>query len=192
MTAKTTKKADAQEFAKAGVEQIEAAVKTSQENAEKAFKAGKENADKAYKAGADALTENVEKFYAAAKEQWVKVWPTMGPKFDEMADWSKGNLDAFLAASEIAKKGAETMAEEVAAFNQAAMDDAASVAKDLMASKSYPEFVEKQTETVRGAFDKMVAETTKFSEMSATLATEVSEPLQARWAKFGESFRPAA
>ena len=192
MTAKTTKKADVQEFAKAGVEQIEAAVKTSQENAEKAFKAGKENADKAYKAGADVLTENVEKFYSTTKEQWVKVLPTMGPKLDEMADWTKGNLDAFLTASEIAKKGAETIANEMATFKQAAMSDAAAAAKDLMAVKSYPELVEMQTEKVRGAFDKVVAETTKISEMSATLATEVSEPLQARWAKFGESFRPSA
>lgn len=192
MTTKSNKKADAKDFTKAGVEQFEAAVKTGQETAEKALKASKENADKAYKAGADAMTENVEKFYASAKEQWTKMWPTMGPKFDEMADWGKGNMHAFLAASEIAKKGAETMAEEVAAFNQAALADAAQTAKDLMNVKSYPEFVEKQTETVRGAFDKMVAETTKISEMSATLATEVSEPFQSRWAKMGETFRPNA
>ena len=122
MTTKGTKKPDAQEFAKAGVEQFEAAVKTSQENAEKAFKAGKENADKAYKASADVLTDNVEKIYVAAKEQMTKVWPTMGVKMDEMTEWSRGNLDAFLAASEIAKKGAEAMAEEMIAFNQAAFD----------------------------------------------------------------------
>lgn len=192
MTTKSSKKADAAEFTKAGVEQFEAAVKTGKENAEKALKASKDNADKAYKAGADALSENVEKFYATATEQWTKMWPTMGPKLDEMADWSKGNLHAFLAASEIAKKGAETMAEEVAAFNQSALAEATATAKDMMNVTSYPEYVEKQTKTVRGAFDKVVAETTKFSEMSATLATEVSEPLQARWMKIGETFRPTA
>lgn len=192
MTARTAKKAEAKDFAKAGVEQFEAAVKSGQENAEKALKAGKENVDKAYKAGADALSENVDKFYAAAREQYAKAWPTMAPKIDEVAEWNKGNLDALFAASEIAKKGAETMAEEVAAFNQAAMADAAAAARDMIAVKSYPELLQKQTESVRSAFDKMVAETTKISEMSASLATEVSEPLQVRWAKVGETFRPAA
>ncbi len=192
MTARTTRKAEANEFAKAGVEQFEAAVKTGQESAEKAFKTGKENVDKAYKAGADALTENADKFYAAAKDQYAKAWPTMAPKIDEVAEWSKGNLDALFAAGEIAKKGAETMTGEIVAFNQAAMAEAAAAAKDLIAVKSYPELLQKQTESVRTAFDKMVAETTRISEMSASLATEMSEPLQARWAKVSEIFRPAA
>ena len=192
MTARTAKKAEAKDFAKAGVEQFEAAVKSGQENAEKAFKAGKENVDKAYRAGADALSENVEKFYAAARDQYAKVWPTMAPKFDEVAEWNRGNLDALFAAGEIARKGAETMTEELAAFNRATMADAAAAARDQISVKSYPELVQKQTESVRSAFDKMVAETAKISEMSATLATEVSEPLQARWAKVSEAFRPAA
>ena len=135
----TAKKAEASEFAKAGVEQFEAAVKTGQESAEKAFKTGKENVDKAYKAGADALTENADKFYAAARDhlqainKYAKAWPTMAPKIDEVAEWSKGNLDALFAAGEIAKKGAETMAGEIVAFNQAAMAEAAAAAKDLIA-----------------------------------------------------------
>ncbi|MYK57889.1 MAG: phasin family protein [Rhodospirillaceae bacterium] len=190
MTARTAKKAEAKDFAKAGVEQFEAAVKSGQESAEKALKAGKENVDKAYQVGADALSENVDKFYAAAREQYARVWPTMAPKIDEVAEWNKGNLDALFAASEIAKKGAETMAGELAAFNQAALADAA--AKDLISVKSYPELVQKQTESVRSAFDRVVAESTKISEMSASLASEVSEPLQARWAKVSEAFRPAA
>ena len=192
MTARTAKKAEANDFAKAGVEQFEAAVKSGQENAEKALKAGKENVDKAYKAGADALSENVDKFYAAAREQYAKVWPTMTPKIDEVAEWNKGNLDALFAASEIAKKGAETMAGELAAFNQAVLADATAAARELIGVKSYPELVQKQTESARGAFDKAVAETTKISEMSASLAAEVSEPLQARWAEANEAFRPAA
>ena len=192
MTARNARKADAGDFAKAGVEQLEAAVKSGQENAEKAFKAGKENVDKAYKAGADALSENVDRFYAAAREQYARAWPTAAPKIDEVAEWNKGNLDALFTASEIAKKGAEAMAEELTAFNKAAMTDAAVAARDLIGVKSYPEFVQKQTESVRSAFDRMVAETTRISEMSASLATEVSEPLQARWAKVSEAFRPAA
>ena len=84
------------------------------------------------------------------------------------------------------------MVGEVSAFNQAAMADAAAAAKDMFSVNSYPELVQKQTESVRSAFDKMVAETTRMSEMSATLAAEVSEPLQARWAKVNEAFRPAA
>ena len=104
----------------------------------------------------------------------------------------KATWDALFAAGEIAKKGAETMAGEIVAFNQAAMAEAAAAAKDLIAVKSYPELLQKQTESVRTAFDKMVAETTRISEMSASLATEMSEPLQARWAKVSEIFRPAA
>lgn len=199
MTAKTARAAGkaagttgARDFAEAGVEQFEAAVRSGQENAEKALKAGKENVDKAYRAGADALSEGVDKFYAGAREQYARVWPTMAPKIDEVAAWNKGNLDALFAAGEIARKGTETMAGELAAFNQAALADAAAAAKDMIAVKSYPELVQKQTESARGAFDRMVAETARISEMSASLASEVSEPLQARWARVSEAFRPVA
>ncbi len=182
-----------QDFTKfAGVEQMETAVKASKETFEKAMKASKQNADKAYKAGADAVAKSVDGMFAAAKEQVEKAFPQAAPRFDELAELNKGNLDAFLAAGAIAKKGMETMADEVAAYNQTAMEESIAGMKAMMGVKTFQDWIEFQSSYARGMFDKTVANTTKLSEMSAKVASEMAEPMQARFNKVSEKYAKPA
>ena len=138
-----------QDFTKlAGVEQMETAVKASKETFEKAMKASKQNADKAYEAGADAVAKSVDGMFAAAKEQVEKAFPQAAPRFDELAELNKGNLDAFLAAGAIAKKGMETMADEFAAYNQEAVEESIAGMKAMMGVKTFQDWIEFQTRRI--------------------------------------------
>jgi phasin family protein len=182
-----------QDFTKfAGVEQMETAVKAGKETFDKAMKASKQNADKAYKAGADAVAKGVDGIFAVAKEQVEKAFPQAAPRFDELAELNKGNLDAILAAGAIAKKGMETMADEFAAYNQEAIEESIAGVKAMLGIKTFQDWVEFQTAYARGVFDKTVANTTKLSEMSAKVATEMAEPMQARFTKVSEKYTKPA
>lgn len=173
-----------QDFTKfAGVEQFEAAVKAGRDTFETALKTGKDAAEKAYKASADTMVKNVDKAYAATKDQVAKAWPEAAPKIEEAAELGKKNLHAAMAAGEIAKKGFEAIAEEVATANQDTVDETLENTKALFAVKSYQEWVELQTKFSRGAFDKAVANTTKLSELAMKVANEVVEPIQAQTSK---------
>lgn len=176
----------------AGVEQFEAAVKAGQENFEKAVKAGKETQQKAYKASADAVTKGYDKAFALTKEQVEKNFPQMADKFNEFAAFNKETVDAMFSAGAIANKGVETMFDEVAAFNTEALKESVDNTKALFSVKTYQEMVDLQTTLARGAFDRAVAGSTKFSEMFVKLANEVSDPLQSRVKKAADKYTKAA
>lgn len=182
-----------QDFAKvAGVEQMEAAMKASQETFDKAVKASKENAEKAYKASADAVTKGYDKAVEMTKEQVEKSFPQATEKFNEAADFGKGNMDAVFSAGAIASKGLESLAEEVAALSQNAFDANVSNTKALFSAKTPQEAMELQTTLARTSFDTMVAASTKVSELYVKVANEVMEPLQARTQKLMETYGKAA
>lgn len=184
---------NATDFTKvAGVEQFEAAVKAGQDTFEKAVKAGKETQQKAYKASADAVTKGYDKAFEMTKEQVEKNFPQMADKFNEFAAFNKETIDAMFSAGAIANKGMETLMDEVAAFNTETVKESVDNAKALMGVKTYQEIVDLQTKMARGAFDRAVAGSTKFSEMFVKLANEVSDPLQTRVKKATEKYAKAA
>lgn len=180
-------------------EQVQAAVKTGQDNMEKAVKAGsetvqkavkasKENAEKAYKAGTEAFQKGYEQAVAMTSEQVKKAFPQAADKFDEFAAVNKGNIDALFAASEVAAKGFEQIADEMMAYNQKAFETHVATTKAFFECKSLTDLVELQTSYARAAFDRAVAEGTKLSEMTVKVANQAVEPIQVRVNKTMEQF----
>jgi phasin family protein len=179
----------AQDFTKvAGLEQIEAAVKTSQETALKMFKAGKDTAQKLYKAGSDAAQKGFDKSTAFAREQVEKAFPQAVGKFDEAAAFAKESLDAGFASAEIANKGFDALAEEVAAYGKKAAEASFANVKALSGIKSVQDLLEVQTGFARAAFDQAFAGATKMAELAVKTANEAVEPLQTRVAKVVEKY----
>jgi phasin family protein len=178
-----------QDFTKfAGVEQMEAAVKTSNETFAKAFKAAKETGQKFWKAGADAVAKGYDKAASMTREQVEKTFPQAVSKFDEAAQLGKENIDAMFAAGVVAQKGFESIADELAAFNQKSVEAGMANTKALFGVKSYQEMVEIQSTIARSLFDNAVAGTTKFSELAVKVANEVAEPFQSRVTKVMEKY----
>ena len=114
------------------------------------------------------------------REQMEKASQTAYRFSEDAAKFQKDNWEAFVAASQIAAKGAETISKAWAAFTQETMESAASTAKALIGAKTLREAVDLQQDFAKTNFDKFVAESSKLSEISVKLANEAFEPITAR------------
>ena len=184
----------AQDFTKvAGLEQIEAAVKTGQDTALKLFKAGKDTAQKFYKAGSDAAVKGFEKSTAFTREQVEKSFPQAVGKFDEATSFAKVSMDASLASAAVASKSFDAIADEFVAYGKKAAETSFANMKAFSSVKSFQDLVELQTGFARAAFDTAFAGATKMAELAVKATNEAAEPLQTRVAKAVEKFsKPVA
>ncbi len=147
---------------------------------EETVKETQKTVKKSVDAGVEAVTKGYDKFVAISREQIEKVMPEAGKNFDEAARAGKANIDAWVKANEILVKGMEKIGQEVTDFSKSASETQMDAARKLMAVKTVQEAVELQTGWARKYFDTMMSETSKLSEMAATVANQTAEPIQAR------------
>ena len=183
-----------QDFPKvAGLEQIEAAVKTGRDSALELFKAGKDTAQKFYKAGSDSAVKGFEKGTAFTREQVEKSFPQAVGKFDEATAFAKESMDASLASAAVASKSFDAIADEFVAYGKKAAETSFANAKALSGVKSFQDLLELQTGFARSAFDTAFAGATKMAELAVKAANEAAEPMQTRVAKAVEKYsKPVA
>jgi phasin family protein len=179
----------AQDFTKvAGLEQIEAAVKTSQDTSLKLYKAGKDTAQKLYKAGSDAALKGFEKSTAFTREQVEKTFPQAVSKFDEATTFAKESIDANFASAAVASKGFDALADEFAAYGKKFAEASFANVKALQGIKTLQDLLEVQTGFARAAFDTAFAGATKMAELAVKTTNEAVEPIQTRVAKAVEKY----
>ncbi len=131
-------------------------------------------------AGAEYAQKHYDRLVGASKEQVEKASATAFKTYEDISKFSKENLDATVAASTIFAKGFETIGKEWMTFTQDAMEASAQAAKALLAARTLREAVDVQTDWAKTSFDKVVAESTKLSEISVKVANEAAEPINAR------------
>lgn len=138
-----------------------AVVDTTAEAAQKGF----EQAQAAFKAQMDEATKQ-----AAAAQKGI----------EQVIELGKGNFEALVKSSTILAEGMQEIAKAAFAANQAAFEEGIANARALAGVKSVREAVELQTGFAKAAFEKFVAETTKFSEQGTKLAERAFEPVAER------------
>lgn len=138
-----------------------AVVDTTAEVAQKGF----EQAQAAFKAQMDEATKQ-----AAAAQKGL----------EQVIELGKGNFEALVKSSTILTEGMQEIAKAAFAANQAAFEEGIANARALAGVKSVREAFELQTGFAKAAFEKFVAETTKFSEQGTKLAERAFEPVAER------------
>ena len=113
----------------------------------------------------EAVRENIDRGIAA---------------LSEASAFGKENMEAWVASASAAHKGFETLSARTVAFQKQALENHVAATKSLMTSKSVQEFVEKQNEYARGAFDAYVAELTSWSDLAQGIAKETLAPINER------------
>ena len=111
---------------------------------------------------------------------------------EEMNEFAKGNIEALVASSKIAAKGAEDIAKYSAEYGRKAIADTTENAKKFAAVKSPTEFFQLQSELVKSSIDAMVSESSKFTENYLKLMGEVTQPISNRVAVAVEKVKIAA
>lgn len=128
-------------------------------------------------ASSDTVRENIDRSLAA---------------LSEASAFGKQNMEAWLASAQAAQKGFEALSARTVAFQKAALENHVNATKSLMTSKSVQEFVEKQNDYAKGAFEAYVAELTSVSELVTGVAKETLAPINDRVNAVGQFIQNGA
>src|SRR3569623_311531 len=119
--------------------------------------------------------------YVAEANDRAKAAMEKGAKlFEDMNDFNKGNVEAFVESGKIAAKGFETLGQNAADYARKSFEGATATMKSLASVKSPTDLFKLHSDYVRSSFDAMVAEPSKPTEAVLTLAGEVAQPISNR------------
>ncbi len=111
---------------------------------------------------------------------------------EELADLTRGNVEALVASSKIAAKGVETLGQDAADYGRKSFEEASAALKSFAEVKSATDFFRLQGDFARSAFDAAVAESARLSETVLKLAGDVAEPINSRYTVAAERVKTLA
>lgn len=103
---------------------------------------------------------------------------TMIQQFDQIQKLGQNNVDAAMKTFGVVTKGAQTIAVETADFAKKSFETSTATFEKLAGAKSLDKAIEIQTDYLKTAYEGLVAQTTKLSELYANVAKEAFKPLE--------------
>src|SRR3546814_17370627 len=98
-------------------------------------------------------TRNYEQAVSTTKEQVEKASAAMLRGYDDLATFTKQNVDAFVQAGNIWAKGAEELGKAYFSFAQASAEKNAEAGKSVLAAKSLKDVVDVQADSHPTSFE---------------------------------------
>jgi phasin family protein len=111
---------------------------------------------------------------------------------EELADLTRGNVEAIVASSKVAAKGVETLGQDAAEYGRKSFEEASAALKSFAEVKSATDLFKLQGDFARAAFDSAVAESARLSETMLKLAGDVVEPINSRYTVAAERVKTLA
>jgi len=111
---------------------------------------------------------------------------------EELADLTRGNVEAMVASSKVAAKGVETLSQEAAEYSRKSFEEASTALKGIVEVKSATDLFKLQGDFARAAFDAAVAESARLSEAMLKIAGDVAEPITSRYTVAAERVKTLA
>ncbi|MCF8474578.1 MAG: phasin family protein [Emcibacter sp.] len=125
--------------------------------------------------------ENVQKTVQSAQENVQKAVKEATTNMDNVTEFSKANFDAIVASSNVAAKIAQTFSADFIETSKKAVEKNMTDAKALFSAKTPAEFFELQANIFKNRYDELVSESTRINEITSNKASEVIQPLKARY-----------
>jgi phasin family protein len=166
--------------ARAGVTAIKTGVKTMNKQTQKAADAG------------FAAAEQIKTVVSQANDRAKTAMEKSAKVIEELAELGRGNVEAIVASSKVAAKGAETLSQDAANFSRKSFEDASAAFKSFAEVKSATDLFKLQGDFARSAFDAAVAQSARVSENMLKLAGDVAEPLTSRYTVAAERVKTLA
>lgn len=110
---------------------------------------------------------------------------------EELVEFHKGNIEAFVSSGKLAAKSFETLGQEAAELGRKNFESAQAAVKELAAAKSPTELFKLQSDFAKSSFDAFIAQTSKNTEASLKLAGEIFQPISNRFAMAADRFKSA-
>ena len=111
---------------------------------------------------------------------------------EELADLTRGNVEAVVASSKVAAKGVEVLGQDAAEYSRKSFEEASTALKGFAEVKSATDLFKLQGDFARAAFDSAVAESARFSETVLKLAGDIAEPINSRYTVAAERVKTLA
>jgi phasin family protein len=100
--------------------------------------------------------------------------------FGDLNEFSKSNIEAFVASASTAGKGAEKINARVASFAKHALEEGVEIAKKAATAKSVQELMELQSDYAKASIDTYMGEVNKLADLYATSLKDAMKPLNER------------
>ena len=140
---------------------------------------------------AETIQAQTEKYTAAGAQAFKDAVEKSLTTLNDLNAQSKSNLEAVVASTTAATKGAEALGAQAIAYSKKSVEDGMAAAKSLSAARSVQEVVELQTNFAKSALEAYLAEVSKASETMAASFKESLTPLNARVTAAVEKFQAA-
>lgn len=111
---------------------------------------------------------------------------------EEMADLTRGNIEALVASSKTAAKYVETLTQGAADYNRRSFEQASATLRSFAEVKSPTDMFRVQSDFARSAFDQLVAESARVSETMVKMTGDVVEPITSRYSVAAERLKAVA
>ncbi|MGF1658110.1 MAG: phasin family protein [Rubrimonas sp.] len=122
----------------------------------------------------------IETFAADAQKSLTENMEKATKSFEDVAAFGQETLDAMIKSQSIAAKAAEEINAEVIAFSKKTLEETVAHAKELAASQTVTDFIEKQSGFAKTSFDAMVKQSTKMNELVLAAMKDAMAPVAAR------------
>ena len=99
------------------------------------------------------------------------------PNFEDFQNFSKQQLEAFTVASTTWSKGLQEIAAESTDYSKKAFAAGSAVFEKLMGARSVEAAVQIQSDYAKQAYEGLVAQSSKFSELFTKVASEALKPV---------------
>ena len=140
--------------------------------------------------GFDAFTgaTPVQSLFADAGERSQEAAKRSQKVAQELADIARANVEAVVEATRLATEGVRSIGQDAVARGRDGAEQAADAIRSLAEAKSPTEFVQLQSELAKTSFDRMVAESSRWTESMVKLAGQAFQPLSNRATANAERF----
>lgn len=128
----------------------------------------------------ETAKSNVEQFTAASNVAFKDGVEKSLAAMNELNAQSKKNLEAIVASTTAATKGAEALGAQAMAFSKAIFDNQVTAARTLAGAKSVQEVVELQTSFAKSALETYMAEVGKMTDTVSSSVKDAMKPLNER------------
>ncbi len=153
--------------------------------------------------GVEEMTKQTNQAAFFAADQFKNVFGDVNEKakeaversakiVEELADLTRGNVEALVASSKVAAKGVETLSQDAADYGRKSFEEASATLKSFAEVKSATDFFKLQSDFARSAFDAAVAESARVSEAFIKIAGDVAEPIASRYTVAAERVKTLA
>lgn len=102
----------------------------------------------------------------------------MANTYDDMQKMMKDNLDAMMRSAGAVSRGVQAMAVEMSDYSKKTVEDGSRYVEKLLGAKSLDAVLEVQTEYMKKSYEEAVGKATRFGELYADLAKEMTKPYE--------------